>query len=127
MSLLMKHRIYGASYAVYYWSDWLFLVAFAALFVIPFTPLDARFAAWCIALFIAILSLAANGVSEALCRALLRRHRGRRLLSEEEAHRIEFLEEQERAAHLPDEAGRLAAERHQQSAEAWWINRHRRI
>ena len=71
----MMHRIYAASYAVYYWSDWLFLAAFAALFVIPFTSLDARFAAWCIALLIAFVSLAARGASEALCRALLRRQR----------------------------------------------------
>lgn len=121
----MIHRIYAASYAVYYWSDWLFLAAFAALFVIPFTSLDARFATWCIALVIAILSLAAKGLSEALCRALLRRHRARRQFSEEEARRIEFLEEQERAAHLAHDASRLAAERRQQSVEAWWINRHR--
>lgn len=120
----MTHRIYAASYAVYYWSDWLFLAAFAALFVIPFTSLDARFAAWCVALFVAIVSLLAHGLSEALCRALLRRHRAPQF-SEEEARRIEFLEEQERAAHLAHEASRLAAERHQQSVEAWWINRHR--
>lgn len=121
----MMRWIYAASYEVYYWSDWLFLAAFAALFVIPFTSLDARFAAWCIALFVAILSLGARGLSETLCRALLRRHRARRQFSEEEARRIDFLEEQERAAHLAHEASRLAAERHQQSVQAWWINRHR--
>ena len=74
----MMHRIYAASYAVYYWSDWLFLAAFAALFVIPFTSLDARFAAWCVALLIAFVSLVGRGSSEALCRALLRRQRARR-------------------------------------------------
>lgn len=121
----MMRRIYAISYAVYYWSDWLFLAAFAALFVIPFTSFDARFAAWCVALLIAILSLAARGLSEALCRALLRRHRAGRQFSEEEARRIEFLEEPERAAHLAHEESRVTAERHQQSVEAWWINRHR--
>jgi hypothetical protein len=121
----MMQRIYGASYAVYYWSDWLFLAAFATLFVIPFTSLDTRFAAWCIALLIAFVSLAARGASEALCRALLRRHRARGQFTEEEARRIEFLEQQERASHIEQEAVRLAAERHQQSVGAWWINRHR--
>lgn len=121
----MMHRIYGASYAVYYWSEWLFFAAFVALFVIPFTSLDARFAAWCIALLIAVLSLAAGGLSEALCRALLRRHRARRHFSDEEARKIEFLEDEARASHLVREASRLAAERHRQSVEAWWINRHR--
>lgn len=121
----MMHRIYGASYAVYYWSDWLFLAAFAALFVIPFTSIEARFAAWCVALLIAALCLAARGLSEALCRALLRRQRARRQLSQEEARRIEFIEAEGRASGLDNEASRLAAERHQQSVEAWWINRHR--
>lgn len=121
----MMRRIYAITYAIYYWSDWLFLAAFAALFVIPFTSLHARFAAWCIALVVAMLSLAVRGLSEALCLALQRRHRARRQFSEEEARRIEFLEEQERAAHLAHDASRLAAERHQQSIEAWWINRHR--
>ena len=122
----MIHRIYGASYAIYYWSNWLFLAAFAAMFVIPFTSIDARFAAWCIALLIAVLSLAANGLSEALCRALLRRQRARRQFSQEEAHRIEFLEAEARASSLDHEASRLAAERHQRNVEAWWIN-HRRL
>ncbi len=121
----MMHRIYASSYAVHYWSDWLFLAAFAALFVIPFTSLDARFAAWCIALLIALVSLVARGASEALCRALLRRHRARRPFTEEEARKIEFLEQQGRASNIAQEASRLAAERHQQSVEAWWINRHR--
>lgn len=121
----MMHRIYGASYAVYYWSDWLFLAAFAALFVIPFTSIDARFAAWCIAFLIAALSLAARGLSEALCRALLRRHRAKRQISQEDARRIEFLEAEARVSCLDYEARRLAAERHQQSVEAWWINQHR--
>ena len=122
----MMHRIYGASYAVYYWSDWLFLAAFAALFVIPFTSLDARFAAWCVALLIAALSLAAGGLSEALCRALLRRQRARRQFSQEEARKIEFLESEARAPCLDHEASRLPAERHQQSVEAWWITHQRR-
>jgi hypothetical protein len=121
----MMHRTYAASYVVYYWSDWLFLAAFAALFVIPFTSLDARFAAWCIALFIAFVSLAARGVSEALCRALLRRQHVRRPFTEDEACKIEFLEQQGHASHIAQEASHLAAERHQQSVEAWWINRHR--
>jgi hypothetical protein len=119
------HRIYGASYAVYYWSDWLFLAAFAALFVIPFTSIEARFAAWCVALLIAAFSLAAKGAAEALCRALLRRHRARRQISEEEARRIEFLEAEAGSSCLDHEASRLAAERHQQSVEAWWINQRR--
>ncbi len=119
------HRIYAASYAVYYWSDWLFLAAFAALFVIPFTSLDARFAAWCIALLIAFVSLAARGASEALCRALLCRQRTRRQFTEREARRIEFLEQQGRASHIVHEATHLAAERQRQSVEAWWTNRHR--
>ncbi len=121
----MMHRIYAASYAVHYWSDWLFLAAFTALFVIPFTSLDARFAAWCIALLIAFVSLAARGASEALCRALLRRQRARRQFTEEEARRIELLEQQGRASHIAYKATHLAAERQQQSVEAWWINRHR--
>jgi hypothetical protein len=121
----MMHRIYAASYAVYYWSDWLFLAAFAASFVIPFTSLDARFPAWCIALLIAFVSLVARGASEALCRALLRRQRARRQFTQEEARRIEFLEHQGRASHIAQEASHLAAERDQQSVEAWWINRHR--
>ena len=121
----MMHRIYAASYAVYYWSDWLFLAAFAALFVIPFTSLDARFAAWCIALLIAFVSLAARGASEALCRALLRRQRATRHFTEEEARRIEFLEQQGRASNIVHEATHLAAERQRQSVEAWWTNRHR--
>jgi len=119
------HRIYGVSYVIYFWSDWLFLAAFAALFVIPFTSLDARFAAWCIALLIAALSLAARGLSEALCRALLRRHRARRQFSEEEARKIKFLEDQAQAQCFHHEASRLAAERHQRSIEVWWINSHR--
>jgi len=119
------HRMYAASYAVYYWSDWLFLAAFAALFVIPFTSLDARFAAWCIALLIAFVSLAARGASEALCRALLRRQRPRRQFTEEEARRIEFLEQQGRASHIVHEATHVAAERQRQSVEAWWTDRHR--
>ena len=122
----MMHRVYGASYAIYYWSDWLFLAAFAALFVIPFTSLDARFAAWCVALLIAALSLAARGLSQALCRALLRRHRATRQFSQEEARKIEFLEAEARASRLDHVASRLAAERQQQSVEAWWIN-HRRL
>jgi hypothetical protein len=93
--------------------------------VIPFTSLDARFAAWCIALLVAFVSLAARGASEALCRALLRRHRARRPFTEEETRRIEFLGQQGRDSHIAQEASRLAAERHQQSVEAWWINRHR--
>jgi len=119
------HRLYEASYAVYYWADWLFLAAFAALFAIPFTSIDARFAAWCIALLIAALSLAARGLSEALCRALLRRHRARRQFSQEEARSIAFLEAETRASSLDHEVSRLATERHQQSVDAWWINRHR--
>jgi hypothetical protein len=122
----MMHRLYEASYAVYYWSDWLFLAAFAALFLIPFTAIDARFATWCVALLIAALCLAAKGLSETLCRALLRRHRMRRQISQEEARRIEFLEAEARASCLDHEAGRLAAERHRQSIEAWWINQRRR-
>jgi peptidoglycan/LPS O-acetylase OafA/YrhL len=117
--------IYAVSYAIYYWSEWLFLLAFASLFVIPFTSLDARFAAWCIALAVAIASLAAGAVSEALCRALLRRRRERRGFSQEEARRIEFLEENRRLAHVAQEASRLAADRHQQSVETWWINNRR--
>ena len=122
----MIHRIYGASYAIYYWSNWLFLAAFAALFVIPFTSIDARFAAWCSALLIAVMSLLVGGLSEALCRALLRRQRARRQFSQEEARRIEFLEAEARASSLDHEASRLAAERHQRNVEAWWIN-HRRL
>ena len=116
----MMHRIYGASYAIYYWSDWLFLASFAGLFVIPFTSLDARFAAWCVALLIAALSLAARGVSEAL-----RRHRPRRQLSQEEARRIAFLEAETRASCVEHEARCLVAQHQQQSVEAWWINRRR--
>jgi hypothetical protein len=123
----MMHRIYGASYAIYYWSNWLFLAAFAALFVIPFTSIDARFAAWCSALLIAVMSLLAGGLSEALCRALLRRHRSRRQFSQEEARRIDFLEAEARASSLHHEASRLAAEQHQRNVEAWWINNHRRL
>lgn len=119
------HRIYAVSYAIYYWSEWLFLLAFASLFVIPVTSLDARFAAWCVALVVAVASLAAGVLSEALCRALLRRRRERRGFSEEEARRIEFLEEDGRLTHVAQEASRLAAERHQQSVEAWWINKRR--
>jgi hypothetical protein len=118
-------RIYAVSYAIYYWSEWLFLLAFASLFVIPFTSLDARFAAWCVALVVAFASLAAGGLSEALCRALLRWRRERRGFSEEKARRIEFLEEDRRVSHVAQEASRLAAERHQQSVEAWWINNRR--
>lgn len=121
----MMHRIYGASYAIYYWSDWLFLTAFAALFVIPFTSLDARFAAWCIALLIAMLCLAARGLSDSLCRALLRRHHTRSQLSREAARRVEFVEGEARASRFDHAARQLAAERHQQSVVAWWINRHR--
>jgi hypothetical protein len=121
----MMHKIYGASYAVYYWSNWLFLAASSALFVIPFTSLEARFADWCVALLIAVLCLAAGELSEALCRALLRRQRARRQFSQEEACGIEFLEAETRASSLDHEASRLAAERHQQDVEAWWINRHR--
>ncbi len=122
----MMHRIYAAAYAIYYWSDWLFLLAFVSLFVIPFTSLDARFPAWCVAFVIAFGSLAARAMSEALCRALLRRRRERRGFSDEEKRRIEFLEEQRRVPHVAPEAGQLAAERHQQSVVAWWIN-HRRV
>lgn len=107
----MMHRVYDASYAIYYWSDWLFLASFAGLFVIPFTSLDARFAAWCVALLIAALSLAARGLSEALCRALLRRHRARREFSREEARRIDFLEGETRASCVDHEARRLEAQR----------------
>ena len=121
----MIYRIYDASYAVYYWSDWLFLAAFASLFVIPFTSLDARFATWCVAFLIAVLSLGAKGVSEALCRALLRRQRAKRQFSQKEARRIEFLEAEARASSLDHETSRIEAERHQQSVEAWWINRQR--
>jgi peptidoglycan/LPS O-acetylase OafA/YrhL len=119
------HRIYAVSYAVYYWSEWLFLLAFASLFVIPFTSLEARFAAWCVALVVGFASLAAGALSEALCRALLRRRRQRREFSEEEARRIEFLEENRRVTHVAQEASRLAVERHQQSVEAWWIDNRR--
>jgi hypothetical protein len=119
------HRIYAASYAIYYWSDWLVLLAFVSLFVIPFTSLDARFAAWCLALVVALASLAAKALSEAFCRALLRRRRETRGFSEEEARRIEFLEEDRRVTHVEQEASRLAADRHQQSVEAWWINSRR--
>ena len=116
------HRIYAASYAIYYWSDWLVLLAFVSLFVIPFTSLDARFAAWCLALVVGFASLVARALSEALCRALLRRPRETRGISDEEARRIEFLEEDRRLTHVAQEASRLAAERHRQSVEAWWIN-----
>ncbi len=119
------HRIYAASYAIYYWSEWLFLLAFASLFVIPFTSLEARFAAWCVALLVAVTSLAAGVLSEALCRALLRRRRQRRGFSDEEAQRIAFLEEDRRLTHVAQEASRFAAERHRQSVEAWWINNRR--
>jgi hypothetical protein len=119
------HRLYAASYAIYYWSDWLLLLAFVSLFVIPFTSLDARFAAWCLALVVALASLAARALSEAVCRALLRRHRERQGLSEEEARRIAFLEEDRRLTHVALEASQLAAERHRQSVEVWWVNNRR--
>jgi hypothetical protein len=118
----MTHRLYAASYAIYYWSDWLVLLAFVSLFVIPFTSLDARFAAWCLALVVGFASLVARALSEALCRALLRRRRETRGISDEEARRIEFLEEDRRLTHVAQEASRLAAERHRQSVEAWWIS-----
>ncbi len=121
----MVHRIYAASYAVYYWADWLLLAAFVSLFVIPFTSLDARIAAWCVALVVVVASLAARAMSEAVCRALLRRRRERRGFSDEEARRIAFLEEDRCLTHLAQEASRLAAERHRQSVEAWWINNRR--
>ena len=119
------HRIYAVSYAIYYWSEWLFLVAFASLFVIPFTSLDARFAAWCVGLVVAFASLAAGVLSEALCRALLRWRCERRGFAEEEARHIEFFEEDRRVSHVAQEASRVAAERHRQSVEAWWINNRR--
>lgn len=119
------HRIYAVSYAVYYWSEWLIFVALAALFVIPFTSLDARFAAWCIALLVCFLSAAASGISQALCRALICRHRAQRQFTDEESHKIDFLEQQRQASHVASEAGRPATERHQQTINAWWINRNR--
>jgi hypothetical protein len=121
----MMHRVYAASYAVHFWSDWLFLLAFIALFVIPFTSLDARFATWCGALAVAFVSLLASAMSEALCRALLRWRGAKRGFSDEEARRIEFLEEGRRGLHLAPEASQLAAERNRQNIEAWWINNRR--
>lgn len=121
----MTHQLYAASYAVYFWSYWLFLAAFAALFAIPFTSLEARFATWCGAFLIAALSLVASELSEAMCRALSRRPRPRRQFSQEEARKIEFLENQAHAPCFHHEASDLAAARHQQRVEAWWINRHR--
>ncbi len=121
----MMHRIYAVSYAVYYWSESLLFAALAALFVIPFTSLDARFAAWCVALLVCFLSAVASGISQALCRALMRRHRTRRQFTDEEARKIEFLEQERQASHVASEADRLASERHQQTIDAWWINRNR--
>jgi hypothetical protein len=120
----MMHRVYAASYAVHTWSDWLFLFAFIALFVIPFTSLDARFATWCGALAVAFASLLVSAMSEAICRALLRWRGAKRGFSDEEARRIEFLEEERRGLNLAREAPR-AAERNRQNIEAWWINNRR--
>jgi L-rhamnose isomerase len=92
------------------------------LIAIPFTSLDARFAAWCIALVVVFASVAARAMAEALCRALLRLRRERREFSDEEARRIAFLEEQRRVPHVAPDASRLAAERERQGVEAWWIN-----
>jgi hypothetical protein len=121
----MIRRVYAASYAVYFWSYWPFLLAIIALFVIPFTSLEARFETWCDALAIALASLMASVLSEALCRALLRWRGAKRGFSDEEARRIEFLEQERCGLHLAREASQLAAERSRQNVEAWWINNRR--
>lgn len=121
----MMQKIYAASYAISCWSEWLFFAALAALFVIPFTALDVRFAAWCAAVLVAFSSMAARGISQAFCRALLRRHRTSRQFTNQEARQIEFLEQQERASQLAVDAGRQEAERLQQDVAAWWVNRNR--
>ena len=121
----MIRRVYAASYAVYFWSYWPFLLAVIALFVIPFTSLDARFETWCDALAIALASLVASVISEALCRGLLCWRGEKRGFSDGEARRIEFVEEQARVLQVAPVATRPGAERDRQIVEAWWIQNRR--
>jgi len=122
----MIERIYSISYAIYFWSKWAFFAAVAGLFVIPFVPFNARLASWGIAFLIAAFAVIAGDLSEALCRAILRRPRPRRQLSSDDVHEIEFLKAETRAVRPETEACRAAAELHQHSVEAWWIDRQRR-